>query len=91
MYEGRATIPVLKCFFSPHLIVRVRLARALCACLLCALPTSPIAARLEPLLARGGQLRHENLTISQRRANVFRALLFDFKLSVIGAVTLSHR
>ena len=68
MCEGRANIPVLKNYVSPHLILRVRLARVLCACLLCALPPSPIAARLEPPLARGGKLRHENLTIPQRHA-----------------------
>jgi hypothetical protein len=66
--DRQATIRVLKHYFSSHYIVRLRLARVLYACLLCALPASPIVAHLQRPLARGGQLRNENLLISQRPA-----------------------
>jgi hypothetical protein len=59
LYVRRAShYSSIKARFSPHLIVCVRLARVLCACLLCALNPSPIATRLQPPLARGGELRH---------------------------------
>jgi hypothetical protein len=84
----------------------VCLARVLCACLLCALPPSPIAARLQrhsPAAANfvtrtcsshnGTQLDRINVFYLEASGGNYvpRAVLFDLELGVIGAVALSRR